>query len=321
MDPNIYNLIAKRLTNQSSPKEDQELEAWLNAGETNRKEFQDIKRIWQNTSQTPIELDIDKAWQKVEQRTAPKSFRLPNHFLKYAAAVVTFAVLGFWAVSALKKTNTTVETASNELKQIELPDGSKVWLHEYAKLSFENNLKGNKRELTLEGLAFFDVKRDEEHPFIINTPRGQVEVLGTSFEVSAYKNELFERVTVRSGKVKFKQQSGSSVVLTANQQVTYNKNGNMDSATVDAEQLVSWINYQLDFQNETMDKVAEKISRYFHVNIKLANNEITNCHFTGSFKKPNLHEVLEVICKTLSLEQSQQANTITLKGKGCETHQ
>ncbi|TAE77609.1 MAG: DUF4974 domain-containing protein [Bacteroidetes bacterium] len=318
MDSNIYNLVAKKLANQCNADEELEFEAWVSLNNTNRETYNEFEKLWHNTTETAIEIDVDKAWQKVSERTAPKTFKLPTHFMRYAAAIAVFVMLGFWAITTLRIPTTLIQTASNELKQVELPDGSKVWLHEYAKLSFKNNLKGDKRELTLEGLAFFEVKRDTEHPFIISTPHGEVEVLGTSFEVSAYKNEPFERVTVRSGKVKFKQQSGNFVVLTANQQAIYNNTGALDSATVQAESLVSWIKGELEFEDDKMDKVVEKIARYFHVKIKLENTEIANCHFTGSFKKPSLKEVLEVVCKTLSLEQSKQGETIIIKGKGCE---
>lgn len=319
MSPNNYNLMVKKLANQCSPEEELEFDAWIGQSEANSNAFKELQLIWENSTPAAIELNIDQAWQKVAKKTAPKILQLPRHFMRYAAAIAVFMLLGFWAITVLRKPTTLIQTASNELKQVELPDGSKVWLHEYSKLSFEDNLKGNKRELKLEGLAFFEVKRDEAHPFVITTPHGTVEVLGTSFEVSAYKNEPFERVTVRSGKVKFQQQSGNAVILTANQQAITSPEGAIDSNTVEATELVSWIKNQLDFENETMDKVAEKISRYFHVKVKLSNNEIANCHFTGSFKKPNIEQILDAICKTLSLNQIKQGDVILINGKGCET--
>lgn len=312
------DLMAKKLANQCSPSEEEELNAWLFEHPSNQKSFDELRKIWEHSEQQTLVVDVDAAWKKVQQKTTAKTIQLPKHIYRYAAAITVFMLLGFWAINLLKP-NTVIQTAANQLKQVELPDGSTVWLHEYATLSYKNNLKGSKREVMLEGMAFFDVKRDETRPFVISTPHGEVEVLGTSFEVSAYQNETFERVTVRSGKVKFLQHKGNAVILTANQQAIANKQGKIDTTGVEAEQLVMWTKRELDFNDESLEKVAEKISRYFHVTIKLDNKNIANCHFTGSFKNPNIKQVLDAVCKTLLLEQTQKGQVIILTGAGCKT--
>jgi transmembrane sensor len=313
-----YNLMVKQLAKQSNEEEELQLQQWLNSNDAHKELFKEVQSIWQQSSQEHLEVDVDAAWSKVNKKTQAKVITLPYlKLIKYAAVVAAFAILGVWAVQSLRNPITTIQTAANEIKKVELPDGSTIWLHEYSNVTYSNNLEGSQREIQLNGLVFFDVKRDETRPFIIHTPKGSVQVLGTSFEVSAYKNESFERVTVKTGKVKYENQTGSSLILMANQECKVDKTGKLNQSEVKAEELVSWTKLQLDFNDETLDKAIEKVSRFFHVIIQLANKEVANCHFTGSFKEPTLKEVLDAICQTLSLQQDKKGNTIILSGKGC----
>ena len=277
-----------------------------------------VRAIWQGVEPEPLVLNVEAAWQKVNKKTQPKVISIFSAGVyKVAAAAVLFAVLGIWAVTNFKSATTTVTTAANELKQVTLPDGSQVWLHEFTSLTYSNNLSGSTRELSLNGLAFFDVKRDESRPFIITTPNGLVKVLGTSFEVNAFKQDTFERVTVKTGKVKFENNAGNELVLTANKEGVLTNNGTAQETLVEANELVLWHTHKLTFNNETMDKVAQKIARYYHVKIKFSNQAIINCHFTGSFDQPQLSQVLNALSKALQITYVQETDVITFSGEGC----
>lgn len=313
-----HMLMTKKLAKETNSQEDAQLQAWLEDAADNKKAFDELNAIWQRVEEDAIVVDVDAAWQKVNQRTQPKVFTLfSSTVYKVAAAVAVFAVLGIWAVNSLKSTTTTIATAANEVKKITLPDGSNVWLHEYSELTYSNNLEGSTRELSLKGLAFFDVKRDEQRPFIINTPKGEVSVLGTSFEVNAFERDTFERVTVKTGKVKFENKNGEGLELTVNEEGTLTKSGHVIETVVDADELVSWHTNKLTFNNETMDKVANKIARYYHVKVKFNNADIANCHFTGSFENPKMNQVLDAISKALQITYVHQANHVTFSGQGC----
>ena len=237
-----YNLMVKKLASETNKHEDMQLEEWLSGSDAHIKAYNDLQRIWNAAEKEELKVDIDAAWQKVDKRTSHKTIRLNASFLfKAAASFIAVVLLSLFAYNSLRKTETSISTAANEVKKVSLPDGSFVWLHEYSSLSFSNNLKGNQREITLQGLAFFDVKRDEKHPFVISTPKGSVEVLGTSFEVSAYATDTFERVTVSTGKVRFENRtSRRNMLLTRNMEGRLSVSGYESVKEVNAAELVSW---------------------------------------------------------------------------------
>lgn len=315
-----YNLMVKKLASEISSEENLQLEEWLAASGANLKTYIDLKQIWNSVEREDLEIDIDAAWARVNKRTATKIFRINTAFaLKIAAAFIAVALLGILAYHQLTGTETSVSTAANEIKQITLPDGSQVWLHEYSSLTYKNNLEGSKREVELQGLAFFDVKRDEQHAFVIETPKGSVEVLGTSFEVSAYKNDSMERVTVSTGKVKFANtETGKHVLLTRDMQGELSKSGYERVKDVDAASLVSWQSSKLVFNNESMEQVAEKLERYYHIQVKFKTEAVKLCRFTGTFEKATLNEVLDVIGKALQLTYVKESNRVTINGQGCK---
>ncbi|MES2690238.1 MAG: FecR domain-containing protein [Bacteroidota bacterium] len=315
-----YNLMVKKLANEINADESTQLEQWLSASDAHTKTYADLQRIWNSAAKEELKVDIDAAWQNVNKRTTHKTLKLTPVFLvKVAAVFIAVALLSVIAYNNLKKTETSIATAANEVKKISLPDGSFVWLHEHSILIFHNNLKGSERKITLQGLAFFDVKRDEKHAFIISTPKGSVEVLGTSFEVSAYNTDTFERVTVSTGKVKFENKiTGKNILLTRNMQGELSASGNESLKEVNAAELVSWKTAKLVFNNEPMDEVAEKISRYYHVELNLKNERIKNCRFTAAFENATLNEVLDAVSKALQLTYVKQANRVTINGEGCK---
>lgn len=317
---NDYALMVKKLSGELSESEEVAINNRINNDSEFGKAYQEVERVWNHAEPELFEVNTSAAWDKVRQQTlgAKRISLFGNNVFKIAAAVLVFAVLGVWLVNSFKQMPmSSVSTAANEIKQIQLPDGSIVWLHEFSTLSYENDLKGATRNVQLKGMAFFDVQRDEAHPFVIETPQGEVKVLGTSFEVSAYEKDNFERVTVSTGKVSFTSRK-ANVVLTKNQEASINASGEISQRDVNAEELIAWSAQTLQFKDETLDKVAEKIGRYFHVQVKLGNDKLKSCHFTGSFTAPKLKEVLDVIAEALTLKYTIEANRVFINGDGCK---
>lgn len=314
-----YNLMVKKLAGEASATEQEALNTWLAASAANQAEFRELSLIWQNAEKDNYHPDVDAAWERVNSKTAPKVLSLFSRKLMAVAAMITaVALTGALLIRQMNTSVASIATAANELKQVNLPDGTKVWLHEYSELTYENGLRGSERIVKLKGMAFFDVHRDEEHPFIIQTPKGEVKVLGTSFEVLAFERDSFERVTVNTGKVQFTGKNGGELVLTVNDEGIIAKSGTATKHRVDAATLTSWHAGSLDFSNDTMDKVAEKLERYFHVKVVFKNEAIRNCHFTGSYEHPKLTEILDALSRALQITYTQQADRVSFDGAGCK---
>lgn len=311
-------LIAKQLSGEISKEELLVLNEWIQSHAENEHIWIQSKKVWESAAQQPIHINIDAAWQKVDQQTRGNVIKL--NFTRTVGIAASFLILALVATWFVFKPGSIaqVQTSANELKKVTLPDGTEVLLHEFSSLSYTNNLKGSEREVTLTGLAFFDVKRDEAHPFVIHTPKGEVRVLGTSFEVDAYEKSLTERVTVKTGKVKFSSNSGSEVVLLPNQEGILNSNGELTSIIIDEADAVWFSEKKLVFSDMRMDKAARKIERYFHVEVKFATAKIQNCHFTGTFQNPKLNDVLDALSQSLQLKYELKGNRVVFSGVGCE---
>jgi transmembrane sensor len=316
------NLIVKKLAGEISSAEEVELSNWLAQSESNQQEYDAMEKIWRNANREELTINVEAAWNKVDAKTKSKIITLVwNPWLRIAAVLTAVGFLGYFIFDALKVSKTHYLTAANEVKQVNLPDGSLVWLHENSALTVINDLDGKHRTVELDGLAFFEVSKDQAHPFVIETPKGKVEVLGTSFEVLAYKNNKEERVTVSTGKVKFSNKKlAKEVVLTANMQATFSSVGIDSSSNINANELISWTGDTLSFNNDNLLQVAEKISRHFNVKVVLANPKLNNCIFTGTFTKPKLKDVLHTICLATQVSYKDTEKHIVIEGEGCETN-
>jgi len=180
-----------------------------------------------------------------------------------------------------------------------------------------------KRDITLEGEAFFDVERDETSPFTIYANQTEVEVLGTSFNVRAYKSEDVVEVAVKTGKVSFKETVTGlkPIILTANEK------GVMDKSKWALNEIVeknsnahAWKNNKMIFENTSMPQVITDIERYFDIKLNVENEAILNCSFTSNFSETdsNLENVFKVLAfaNDVTIEEGKEGYVIL--GEGCE---
>lgn len=314
----IYELITRSLSNELSEDEKLVLNEWRNASTENEKLFKQVVYIWENSPQPNVkEPDVDLAWEKVfSQIQAPK--KKSSLYLRIAASLIFLIGLGF-AISLMRSPSMlTVKTAYNEIKQVQLADGSTVWVNQNSSFTYPSSIKGDERKVQLTGEAFFEIHPDPTKPFIIETEKTITQVLGTSFDIRAYANELTE-VSVRTGKVSFSdKQKTQTVYLTANDKGVLNTDGMVVKTEEFDANNITWQERKLVFNDRTVNDVAPSLERYFHVEIKIENKDILNCHFTGTFKDPKLKEVMDVICKTLQLTYEMKNKTVTVKGEGCK---
>jgi transmembrane sensor len=206
-------LISRYLSNDITLEETEELLKWIDVDPERTVLLQQLQKSLEETSvysETHEAFDANVAWEKVSARIGtpvqkPKQQKV--HYLqlvKFAAVFIILLNFGWFGFNYYN--NHQLIEITNQLnlaKEVELPDGSVVWLNKGAKLSY---LKGFKnfydREVNLSGEAFFDVKPNAEKPFIIETANTATRVLGTSFNVKTNGENV--AVSVFSGQVSFK---------------------------------------------------------------------------------------------------------------------
>lgn len=261
-------------------------------------------RFNSEVAETPFVCDAADAWPKVEQRLTDQLAPVSNPVLRpisWAAAAAVVIALGWFTLirPSSELAFNSLRTGLHEVQELLLPDQSKVSLGALTELSYPSTW--NERVVSLAGQAFFEVTRGKT--FLVNTPSGTIEVLGTSFSVVA-RPERFE-VTCFTGRVKV-QADGDELEIGAGETARKSDSGLVKVAA----QGSSWNAGEFNFEQERLDVVLHEVARQF--NVKLEWNDLGERFYTGSFTNDDLSEALENICLPMNLIWTQANETITI---------
>lgn len=202
-----------------------------------------------------------------------------------------------------------------------LSDGTSVQLNDRSHLSYPQSFAGKSvREVSLQGEAYFDVKHDSGHPFIIHAGNVRITVLGTAFNVKAYSPGESVVVTVSSGKVKVEDTEKTLAFLTSNQQLSWKAVADRQTGPVrvNAEKAVAWKKQDLIMDDITMEEAAMLISQRFGVEVVFEGEAIKKCRFTAAFLNRNsLEQVLAVLEDITGGHLSLNSGIVTIDGPAC----
>jgi len=203
--------------------------------------------------------------------------------------------------------------------QLVLSDGTQVWLNSESRLKFPVQFAKNRREVILEGEAFFEVTKNPEAPFIVKTGPMNVEVLGTSFNVSAYKDEASIQTTLVEGKVRVSSTFGQSQeqVLKPNEQAVFNKSNNqIEIIEVNAALYACWREGVFVFDEDNLEDILKKLSRWYDLNVFFKSEEVRAYQFSGKLPRfKNCNELLEMIEKTTDVQFTMKENRTVIVNK------
>ena len=162
----------------------------------------------------------------------------------------------------------TISTPNGGQYQLELADGSLVWLNATSSIRFPTTFIGKERRIEITGEAYFEIAKNREMPFIVAVNGAEVQVLGTRFNINAYNDEDNVRTTLLEGSVKFVSGDNSNI-LKPGQQFQLAKNGAFNVANdVNVDEVVAWKNGLFAFENATIEKVMRQFSRWYDVEIE-----------------------------------------------------
>ena len=204
--------------------------------------------------------------------------------------------------------------------QIMFQDGTKVYINSDSKLRYPKKFALNTREVYLEGEAYFVVAKNKNRPFIVNLSGPAIHVLGTSFNVSAYKDESMIETTLVEGSVKLNVVSGGkrmTQMLKPNEKAEYQKGaGKIKVFDVNTEYDTAWKNGEIIFRNHPMDKVLKTLERHYHVVFEVKDNEILKSIITARFKDEQLPQVLEYLKLASGIQYAIHKPTVKDSGSG-----
>jgi len=372
--------IIKYLLGETSDEESLLVNQWLNENEKNRKYFNEIEFVWkasciaQYIEQNDVEKDRKIFIQKIGELPGEKTMKSTEparrslqlfrsntgpkyyHWLRIAAIFILAFCLSWTVFNFMNRKPDTGSLAYNQIittkgqkSQIILSDGTKVWLNSETILKYPSAFNEMKREVFLEGEAFFEVQqKGNKIPFVVKTSGIDIKVLGTSFNVMAYSDEETIETIVVKGSVciirkGLKSSPDQNIILKPNQKVTLLKKGSqvilseietekptlikstktthlisptekeqiLVSPKVDIELHTAWKDDRLIFQSETFENIAYKLERWYDVKIHVRNKELKKYRYTGKFvHKETLNQVLEILNLTTPINYTFKQNDL-----------
>lgn len=194
--------------------------------------------------------------------------------------------------------------ATTERKQLQLADGTKVWLSPNSTLSYPSKFNGDERQVTLDGEAFFEVTHDASHPFIIKSGEVSTTVLGTSFNVTAYTKQHTINVTLVTGKVAVALNGNNNTkrdTITANQRLIIDKNA-LSITKVNYPDAAAFLNKRLglyDYKEAALQEVIKDLENQYNIHIELDTDLFARTFYGSLNMTESLNDTLDKLCTVM----------------------
>jgi ferric-dicitrate binding protein FerR (iron transport regulator) len=322
-ETDILPLILRKLDGSATAEELVRLQVWVDEKEENARLFSEISKTWKESgkAQSNWNPDTEAAWKKVRTRTLDKEVPVRalhfNWFRMAAGFLLLLGAFGLWYRNSIQESTFTWIQSGDELKEIWLPDSSRVMLDRNSCLAYAS-FKGDFREVKLKGRAFFQVQKNPDQPFRIEARQSLIQVLGTSFEVIS--DSLGEdEIHVTTGKVRFRSRvkEDTGLILVAGEHARMQRNAKPVRILQQDLNAQSWHTRKLHFEDAQLEEVRQALARYFNKEIEIGQASLENCRFTGHFDQPDLEQIEQVLKVSLNLQIEKRGNTIRWLGPGC----
>lgn len=291
-------------TTPISSIEKEKIETWIRQSEKNRKLAQDVQYICLASETLSIikQTDASISLKTVKKRIKRhKKISIFTWFQRIAAILFIPLLLASSYYWLKEEPIEYIEftTAPGMVTSFDLPDGSKVWLNSDSKLIRPLKFTGKTREVNLIGEAYFQIAKDPKRRFVVSSGEDiKVEVLGTKFNVEAYKDDNYIATTLEEGSIRllYKNENKKlkSLVMHPNQKVVYcKKTGTVKEKETFVLEDISWKDGKIILRNTPLEVVLEKLSHRFNVDFIIKREGIKKSSFTGTFSTQQLVQILE----------------------------
>jgi ferric-dicitrate binding protein FerR (iron transport regulator) len=334
-----WDLILSYLDGDYSENEEKLVLEWAAESKKNKDELELLKMIWASSSLELPRPNVEKALQNIKERINslllaeetknPKiinfkniigkgrlpGFLVSSRLLKIAAVVVIFIAGAVYISNMLSNKKLKEITVGNKLiKEIMLPDGTKVTLDAGSILKYREELGNNDCEVFLNGEGYFEVTPDKGRQFIVHTNLALITVLGTKFNVRAWEQNNKELVAVVDGKVRFGSENtnnSSSGVIIRKGQMSSLENGLVSSPIdVNVDKQLSWMHREMKFQSTSLGEVLGQLGRWYDLEFILPDDSYKAKIITIYIEKKPLEDILEVISLIMRFKYEKNANSV-----------
>jgi transmembrane sensor len=349
MSPISYAVLRRYLTGQCDPAEQRMVERWAAESPSNRTYLDALGREWQRIEGTSSAADrtaADQAWRALAERLSPppqpslleiepppeRKARFPagaftsrNRWAMVPAAAAAVALL-VTGIRLLDRSPDSMEqpprlrevaTEAGQQAEVTLGDGSTVTLGPKSRLWYPPDFGVHRRELTLEGQAYFRAVHDSTRPFTVRAGASRTVDLGTAFVVRAYAADELVQVVVTEGRVAFGADHPGAHTPAVLGAARMGRLGKEDSIplvqTVDPARYTDWIHGRISFDNAPLREVANELGRWYDVDIRLADTTLASETLTATFDhSDSLPEVLTTLTTVLELDLEKRGALMLL---------
>ncbi|MCD4773133.1 MAG: FecR family protein [Bacteroidales bacterium] len=319
-----WEKITRYFSGDTDKEEIRSIENWAHKSDKKvllNKMKKDIKRV--DSTKNMYSEKTDKAWlnvfSKINEEEQTQEFSVNRKFnfnfaFKIAAGIII--LLGFvWGITQfVNPAEQITQTEFNQTKVI-LADGSIVYLNANSKLKYTKSFNKKIRKVKLIGEAFFEIAKNPDKAFIIETGNAEIKVMGTSFNVLAPENNEFVEVLVETGKVSLASRQNENTVVLKKGDYARLKDNNIQKLTLSDDNYLSWKTKRLDFRNTKLKDVIFVLNRTYMINIIIDSDSIKDLQLTSKFDNIKLETIIESICLTFDLKSENINNGIVLSSK------
>lgn len=325
MDKEYFKiLIEKYLEGNASPAEIGELCEWIrNNDSLDRWMMREIEKC-----DSTLDKDVyDRLYTRIREvidsrEEKPRPRKVVFKRVVRWAAVICLPIVAALATYELLSTSATemlplvVSAEIGERAKVQLPDGTKVNINSASQISYPHDFDGKKRVIELDGEAYFEVTPDKDRPFVVKAAGLEITVLGTSFDISAYKDDSEVSVVLLTGKVDVVSAKGRCV-MKPDEKLVYDKHtGQMTIGKVYSREYVEWTSGNLRFENKSLEDIVKILSRVYGVKIVFDKDFPKEKYFfTGAIGSGGITNALDILSMTSDLKYEVRDSVIVLRKK------
>ena len=293
----MHILITKYFEGEITAAERKLLFSMIQTDEKLRKDFSSVQNLYALSSWLPNENDEFEAVDKLAafKHTHCRKKRYPIHILKHAAgyaAAICITILSTWMVMNDREpaeemvTYEEFTTPSGQRAMVKLHDGTTVWLNARSTLRYPNHFAREERKVELDGEAFFDVEHNEHKPFVVSTEKLDIKVLGTKFNVFAYKGREEFNTALLEGSVKVYERMNEEKALFMNpNECVELKDNKLVKRPIGNTDFLLWKEGIYAFDDVPFEDIIKKFELYYDIVITVNNSKLMKYKFSGKFRQ------------------------------------
>lgn len=288
-------ILQRYVEGNVTPEEIETVVDWLDADENHVLEFMALHKL------NDIALLNQQASHRINRKKLFPFRKIGIELAKIAAVLLIFwGGMTFFDDSEPSLvepvTYQTLIVPAGQRAELILPDSTKVWVNARSKLVYPTSFGKGIRHVELNGEAYFDVRHNEQHPFVVKTSRADIQVLGTEFNVTAYADVSAFNVALLRGCIELQSSELSKKYRMNEMEQLRLQDGKLISGKIVDVDYFKWKEGLLCFNNESVESIIDKLRLYYDTSIDVHNKKFLKSRYTGKFRtKDGIEQVLKVL--------------------------